>query len=352
MRNRFIEKKPEIEFLVKWPKVASLDPDRTIVIYDSVLNRVPGFPLWIGEFPQKYQVESGEELKELNHFPEHMKNILELAENARRRPLQILAIGGGSVGDFSGFIANILKRGVDLVHIPSTWLAAIDSAHGGKNALNVNGVKNQIGTFYAANRVIIIQSLLKSQPLDRAEEALGEILKIGLVTGSSLFRKISSSRDRSTKTFWDLLPDLINAKYKIVAKDPYEEKGYRAMLNLGHTLGHVIESELKMAHGVAVLYGLGFALTWSLERKLISEKNLNKLLSYDLMKLIPIGEDLNKVLLRLTDIEQLLSRDKKRTQNMMLKFVFVQDAGKLKIQSVSIEEIQNEIKRQLNAKLK
>jgi 3-dehydroquinate synthase len=346
MRNRFIEKKPEISFLLKWPKVSSLEPDRTIVIYDAVLMRVPGFPLWVGEFPNRYQVQSGEELKELSHFPDHMRDILKLTEQTTRRPLQILSIGGGSVGDFSSFVASILKRGVDLVHIPSTWLAAIDSAHGGKNALNVDGIKNQIGSFYAASRILIIQSLLFSQPLDRAEEALGEILKIGIVSGGGLYRSIAKAKDQSTKTFWNLLPDLIDAKYKIVSKDPYEEKGIRSFLNLGHTVGHVIESELKMAHGLAVLYGLGFALAWSKEKKMISQKNYERIFQTDLTKLIPREKTLAKVLSQLKDVEAIISQDKKRTNKMAIKFIFIQDVGKPKMLPVSVEEIIAEIQRQ------
>lgn len=346
MRNRFIEKKPEISFLLKWPKVSSLDPERTIVIYDSVLSRVPGFTLWVEEFPQRYQVQSGEELKELNNLPQHLQVILKLAETANKRPLQILAIGGGSIGDFSGFIASILKRGVDLIHIPSTWLAAIDSSHGGKNALNVGGVKNQIGTYYAPSRILIIQSLLFSQPLDRAEEALGEILKIAIVAGGSLYKKISKAKDQSTKTFWNLLPELIDAKYKIVKQDPFEERGVRPVLNLGHTVGHVIESELGMPHGKAVLYGLGFALAWSKNRKILSQKNFDRIFETDLNKLIPRDKDLAKVLNQLKEVEAVLAQDKKRTNNMSIKYIFVQDPGKIKIQQVTVDEIVTEIKRQ------
>ncbi len=346
MRNRSIDKKPEISFLTKWPKVSSLEPERSIVIYDSVLSRVPGFTLWVEEFPHRYQVQSGEELKELTELPRHMEKILKIAEETTGRPLQIISIGGGSVGDFSGFIASILKRGVDLLHIPSTWLAAIDSSHGGKNALNVSGIKNQIGTYYAPSRVLIIQGLLFSQPLDRAEEALGEILKIGFVAGGSLYRKISAAKDQSTKTFWNLLPDLIDGKYKIVSKDPFEDKGLRPILNLGHTVGHVIESELKMPHGLAVLYGLGFALQWSRERKLLSQKSFDRLFQTDLTKLIPRGAKLASILKKLENVEEALAQDKKRATNRMIRFIFVQDPGKTKIQQVGLDEILKEIRRQ------
>lgn len=346
MRNRSIEKKPEISFLTKWPKVSSLEPERSIVIYDSVLSRVPGFTLWVEEFPHRYQVQSGEDLKELTELPKHMEKLLKIAEETTGRPLQIISIGGGSVGDFSGFIASILKRGVDLIHIPSTWLAAIDSSHGGKNALNVSGIKNQIGTYYAPTRILIVQGLLFSQPLDRAEEALGEILKIGFVAGGSLYRKISAAKDQSTKTFWNLLPDLIDGKYKIVSKDPFEDKGVRPILNLGHTVGHVIESELKMPHGLAVLHGLGFALQWSRERKLLSQKSFDRLFQTDLTKLIPRGEKLASVLKKLDHVEEALAQDKKRANNRMIRFIFVQDAGKTKIQQVGVDEIVKEIRRQ------
>src|SRR6185295_5151716 len=114
------------------------------------------FRNWLKKFPCRYGVKSGESLKDLEKFPGHCKAILQMTEKIETRPLQLIAVGGGSVGDFAGFVASTLKRGVPLIHVPSTWLAAIDSTHGGKTALNVAGIKNQIGTFKQAEKIIVV----------------------------------------------------------------------------------------------------------------------------------------------------------------------------------------------------
>ena len=92
-------------------------------------------------FPQRYGVCAGEDLKDLAAFPKHVEHLLEIAAPLPQSRLSVVALGGGSVGDFAGFFASVFKRGVPLQQIPSTWLAAIDSAHGGKNALNVGRAK-------------------------------------------------------------------------------------------------------------------------------------------------------------------------------------------------------------------
>lgn len=325
--------KPQLKFSKKFPAASALQAQRSLVIYDQILDQKPDFKAWIQSFPTRMAVASGEELKDLRHFPKHMEKIVDLTLQISERPLQVIAIGGGSVGDFAGFVASVLKRGVSLVQIPSTWLAAVDSAHGGKTALNVGGVKNQIGTFHQAEKIWLIEELLQSQPAGRTQDAFGEALKISLLQGGDLWKAFEKISQWNSQVLWKLLPKLIEAKYKIVAKDPFEKKGIRHLLNFGHTVGHVFEAELGLSHGQAVLYGLGFAIEWSKYKKLL------KKFSYSL----PSHMEKLKALQNPTHY---LSQDKKRVSDAKLRFIFLSKPGKAIIKSVSIFDVLQEMERQ------
>lgn len=325
--------KPQLKYSKQLPAIKAFQPERSIVIFDQILLQNPALKDWLGKFPFQLAVTSGEELKDLGRFSTEVTKIISLTQKIEQRPLQIICIGGGSVGDFAGFLASVLKRGVDLIQVPSTWLAAIDSAHGGKNALNVNGIKNQIGTFHHPKQVWLIEALLAQQPMARIEDAYGEALKISLLEGGGLWKAFSSVRTWDGKALWKILPRLINGKYKIVAKDPLEKKGIRHLLNFGHTVGHVFEAELGISHGRSVLYGLGFALEWSKSKKLL--KNLPLTIS-----------DHKPYLQTLRDPARFLSQDKKRVSESKLRFIFLKKPGQPVIQSVSIPEILQEIERQ------
>ncbi|MCX7978645.1 MAG: hypothetical protein N2578_06535, partial [Bdellovibrionaceae bacterium] len=144
--------KTKINFHARWPHISG---QGAVLIYDRHLDSIcPGF---IRKFPLRYAVSGGEGLKDAARFFAHMERLAKITAKADLPRPRIIAMGGGSVGDFSGFVASVWKRGTPLVHIPSTWLAAMDSAHGGKTALNLSGIKNQIGTFYSAESVHLIQ---------------------------------------------------------------------------------------------------------------------------------------------------------------------------------------------------
>lgn len=121
----------EVEIRDNLPKARDFSPE-SLLIYDQYLNRYPSFRRWISEFKVKIPVKSGEGLKSLESFGRLVKIVNEKSRSFSRNQMQIISVGGGTVGDVTGFIASILKRGVQHIQIPSTWLAAIDSAHGGK----------------------------------------------------------------------------------------------------------------------------------------------------------------------------------------------------------------------------
>lgn len=340
--------KSSLVFSTSYPSAKDIG-DEVLVIYDKVLENSKDFKKWLDGFSLKYAVKAGEDLKSVSAFPSHITQIVKLCENSSARKLKILAIGGGSVGDFAGFVASILKRGVGLVHMPSTWLSAIDSAHGGKTALNVAGAKNQIGTFYPAEKIILVKKLLLSQPSVRTFEGFGELLKIALINGGPLWSQVSRESELNADLLWKHLKTAIAAKNKVVSKDPEEKSGYRHILNLGHTVGHVIEADQALPHGVAINYGLDFALRYSREMNVMSEKDYGKLMAMPVMEyLLSASRDhmFSTKAAKIKKYRQLLLSDKKKTQTEVLRFVLLKAPGKCVVKEISVDDILNEICRQ------
>jgi 3-dehydroquinate synthase len=344
----------QLHYVNQWPSPKKFG-DEVLLIYDRIFDRHPKVAAWVKQFPVRYAVASGEDLKSLREFPKHMETILQKTQASSSRKLKIVVLGGGSVGDFGGFVASVYKRGVELVHIPSTWLSAMDSAHGGKTALNARGAKNQIGTFYPAKDIYLIKPLLLAQPEERGFEALGELIKMALLAGGPLFAKLNRVSSLSGNTLWKLLPAIVREKYKIVAKDPEEKKGLRHLLNFGHTMGHVVEAHYGLPHGVAVLAGLQFALEWSYEKGFMSQKEYLKLMQAKFWKKAvqakqkSVWKNLSMMALlseRPQSFMHYLEQDKKKTSSKKLRFVFLKSPGKPVIAEVPLTEFVPEIARQ------
>lgn len=345
-------KKGFLLFLQDFPAAKTLGQD-LILIYDEILARKsPEFKRWSKQFACTYPVKAGEALKEVDAFPAHIKKLTALAQGLSSRHLTIVVVGGGSVGDFGGFVASIFKRGVGLVHIPSTWLAAFDSAHGGKTALNVGHTKNQIGTFYPAQKTLLVRSLLMEQPASRSFEGLAELIKVALLQGGPFWKKLSQEKRLEAEVLWKYLPQAIQAKLAIVAKDPEEKSGHRHLLNLGHTWGHVLESLHQLPHGIAVNYGLDFALRWSQHQKIMTGSEYEKIMSQPLMAYLlsaPRDHLLKTSPATLKRMQQLLLSDKKKTQSQVLRFIFVKKPGHAVIREMNVKQILAEVQRQQKA---
>lgn len=322
-------------------RAVRLDPRKTLLIFDQRLLKRYGS--WIRKFPFRYSVKSGESLKDLKFFPKHVEALLAHWPEAGAHEVCVAAFGGGSVGDFAGFFASVAKRGVRFVQIPSTWLAAIDSAHGGKTALNVKNAKNQIGSFHAAEQVFLVRKVLLDLPSERLQESFGEVFKIALLKGGALWRQLKS-HPISPERVWRLLPKLIAAKMDIVKRDPRETLGIRSLLNFGHTLGHAFEAELKIPHGEAVALGLHFALNWSRQKGLLLSNQEGEIFAEQ--ELFPTRTTYDKALRRLKKPLLWLKQDKKRAGGSKIRFIFLRRPGYPVILTVSMAEIDAEIRRQ------
>lgn len=325
-------------------------PDSSLLIFDQFLQKTPAGRKIIKQFPWRVGTIAGEQLKDLREFPKNAEKILKVVSQSNQKNLRVVALGGGSVGDFAGFFASILKRGVPLTSIPSTWLSAIDSAHGGKNGLNAKGAKNQLGTFNHADTVHIIDELLLGQPQARIYDAAGEFLKISIIEGKDLWRKTAALKNLKSHDLLKVLPRAIKAKYRVVNKDPFEKQGHRQVLNLGHTLGHVIEAQTKIPHGEAVGQGLVFAVRWSYELGFLSQKFYQEISSAELYRFFEKG--LRKSLKKLNPgaVRKGLALDKKMSRTGTLFFIFVVRPGLVVRHKVKVNEIIAELLRQRKVK--
>jgi len=337
----------EIIYRQSLPDRAELGP-ACLLICDQVLlgSADPAVRNWIASFAAAYAVAAGEGLKDVAALAEHARRLIELSAPLATSQLRVVAVGGGSVGDFAGFFASIFKRGVPLIHIPSTWLAALDSAHGGKNALNVGLVKNQLGTYHWPAQVYLVRSLLATQPPERARECFGELAKIALTDDLPWTKELTDSALQGGELLWKFLPDAVAAKYRIVDADPFERLGLRHRLNLGHTVGHVLETLHQLPHGVAVAQGLRFALGWSAARGQLSAVEHDQICGW-LDRRFAL-RDLLPTLPRLAQdrFAQVLIQDKKRTTDSSLQFVFVSGRGRVATQPVRVQDVISEAIRQ------
>lgn len=198
-------------------------------------------------------VKSGEESKSLDVFGELLQKML---ENNFSRKDCVVAVGGGVVGDLSGFAASAYMRGIDFYNIPTTLLSQIDSSIGGKTAINFGGVKNIVGAFYQPKKVLIDPELLNTLPQRQISNGLAEAIKMSLTSDKELFEIFEKEDIKNSVD--EIIIRSLNIKKTVVEQDE-KESGVRKILNFGHTIGHGIESSGNMSelyHGECVALGL------------------------------------------------------------------------------------------------
>ena len=198
-------------------------------------------------------VESGEASKSIETFTKLLRIML---DNDFSRKDCVVAVGGGVVGDLSGYVASAYMRGVDFYNIPTTLLSQIDSSIGGKTAINFGGIKNIVGAFYQPKKVLIDPELLKTLPERQISNGLAEAVKMALTSDKELF-EIFENKDIKDNID-EIIIRSLNIKKSVVEQDE-KESGIRKILNFGHTIGHGIESSVNMEelyHGECVALGL------------------------------------------------------------------------------------------------
>ena len=195
----------------------------------------------------------------------------------------IIALGGGVVGDLAGFVAATFMRGINLIQIPTTLLAQVDSSVGGKTAVNHKLGKNLIGAFHQPRAVFIDLKFLETLPEREIKSGLGEVVKYGVISDGNFFTYLEDNADkilqRDLKTLAHVVKRSCELKAEIVGADEHEA-GLRRILNFGHTAAHAIEEETaykKYRHGEAVAVGMIAAAQISLELGKTSAENVARL---------------------------------------------------------------------------
>jgi 3-dehydroquinate synthase len=269
------------------------------------------------------EISSGEKNKNLGTFTWIIEQLNE--SHADKKSL-LINVGGGTVCDIGGFAAACYKRGIDFVNIPTTLLAMIDAAHGGKTGVNFRNFKNQIGVFAPAKMVGIDTRLLNTLSDDQVLSGFAEMIKIALITSVDFWTAIKQFDLNNLNSAEPLILQTIRRKEQIVEEDP-KEKNVRKILNFGHTFGHAFETfaldnKQELLHGYAVAMGVLCEL-WLSEKLLNFDANQHREISDFILSKYP------KFQIQTTDFEQLvkiLQQDKKNS-NKDIKPVLLEKIG-------------------------
>ena len=221
-----------------------------------------------------YTFEAGEKNKNLNT----VQDVYEfLIKNKFDRKDVLIALGGGVVGDLTGFTAATYLRGIRFIQMPTSLLSQVDSSIGGKTGVDFNGYKNMVGAFYQPILVYINIETLKTLPIRENLSGMGEIIKHGFIKDKGYLKWLNDNSEHILNLEYDALEYMIcescMIKRAVVEYDPKETLGERALLNFGHTLGHAIEknSNFSLLHGECVALGMLAALEISYTKGYISE---------------------------------------------------------------------------------
>jgi 3-dehydroquinate synthase len=256
-------------------------PERRFVVTSPVVWRLHGRRLAQSLKPaEPIIVPDGERFK-------HLQTVSRVYEALIRanadRASTLVTFGGGVIGDLAGFAASTYLRGIALVHVPTTLLAQVDSAIGGKVGVNHALGKNLIGSFYQPHAVVIDPSVLATLPRREFRAGLYEVVKYGMTSSAPLFDRIKLSRDaifaKEPSVLTDIIADSCRIKAAVVAADE-RESGLRRILNFGHTAGHALEAVTKYRryrHGEAVAYGMLVAAQLGADRGALAKQDQSSL---------------------------------------------------------------------------
>ena len=223
----------------------------------------------------------GESEKSLSNFDVIMSHLL---SSAHGRDSTLIALGGGVIGDITGFAAACYQRGIDFIQIPTTLLSQVDSSVGGKTAVNHPLGKNMIGAFYQPQAVVIDIECLKTLPAREFAAGMAEVIKYGIIYDEVFFAWLESNiqviKSLQSEAIIYMLKRCCAIKAEVVALDE-KEHGIRALLNLGHTFGHAIEAEQgygNWLHGEAVAAGMVLAAETSYILGLVDHSDVDRII--------------------------------------------------------------------------
>jgi 3-dehydroquinate synthase len=281
-----------------------------------------------------FEMQDGEEFKSLASY----QSIIDfLIEKGFDRDLNLVALGGGVVGDLCGFVSATYLRGVNFIQIPTTLLAQVDSSVGGKTGVNHAAGKNLIGAFYQPSLVVIDPEVLNSLPRREYLAGLAEVVKYGLIYDEAFFSWIESNSNALVSGEIGKISEAIarscEFKSKIVSIDE-RESGLRAILNFGHTFGHAIETVSGYGtwlHGEAVSIGMAMACSLSSQLGMLNRETEERIIE----SLKNLGLPIKATNLASDHIGQLMStiRLDKKVKDGLLRFILISEIGRVSIKS-------------------
>jgi len=260
---------------------------RVPIVTDANVHR-----LWGGKV-ERVLADAGKEARWLIHEPgesakswEGLSRTVEwlLAEEVERGD-HVVALGGGVIGDLTGFAAAMLKRGCGFIQLPTTLLAQVDSSVGGKTAINVAAGKNLVGAFHQPSLVLADTDVLATLPEREMRCGYAEVIKYGILGDAEFFAWCEANGGKvlahEPVAVAQAVTRSVQAKARIVAADECETTGARALLNLGHTFGHALEAETgysdRLLHGEAVALGMVLAARYSVRRGYLGQQDAERI---------------------------------------------------------------------------
>jgi len=207
-----------------------------------------------GFAPRVITIPAGEDYKNLETIQTLWHGFL---ENGLDRKSTVIALGGGVIGDMTGFAASTYMRGISWVGLPTTLLSMVDASLGGKTGFDLPEGKNLIGSFYPPKLVLADPQVLKTLPERELISGMAEVVKHGIISDPELFNLCARGLECVTDDLEQIVKRAMSVKIKVIEDDPYE-RSFRAALNLGHTVGHAVElvSRFQLRHGEAIAIGM------------------------------------------------------------------------------------------------
>jgi 3-dehydroquinate synthase len=293
-------------------------------------------------------LKNGETSKSLNELNRIYKFLIR--ENFTKQNM-IFAIGGGVTGDVAGFAASTFKRGIPIIHIPTTLLSAVDSSVGGKTAINLKNKKNIIGSFHQPDYVFTDVSFLETLPKQEVNSGIGELIKYTFLSEPNFFfyvlNNLKKIRQFDNRVLENVIYKSVQIKSSIVMKDEKEESGLRKILNFGHTFGHAIESVMnyRIKHGEAVVAGITAALHLSNILGILPE---NRLVTYlKLPQKIKLPPGIRKI-----DFQEVFDAMKydKKNKGTKINFVLLSEIGSMLIDiSAGKEQVYKSLEKMIDS---
>ena len=310
---------------------ACLAGQEIIIITDDNVNR-----LYSQLFPPARDViilKPGEGTKTLLTVESIYRQLLCVSAD---RSTFILGIGGGVVSDITGFVASTFMRGLRFGFVPTTLLAQVDAAIGGKNGVNLNGFKNMIGVVNQPDFVLIDFSFLKTLPAKELANGFSEIIKCAAIASRDLFELLEEESEQALRLDNDLLRrivgETVRIKTAIVSLDE-KDRGQRKKLNFGHTFAHALEKAYRITHGEAVSLGMILAANLSVKKNMLEAAEASRIRKLLQMFGLPVSMKFDR-----DKIVEPIHQDKKKS-GQMIDFVLLRSIGEASVERLRFSEV-------------